>query len=37
MVSFMISNRTTKPGPSDVRRVMYGGENLRDEVHMMEQ
>lgn len=34
MVSFMISSRTAKPGPSDARRVMYWDENLLGEVHM---
>lgn len=33
MGSFTISSRTTKPGPSDARRVMYRDENLLDEVH----
>lgn len=34
MVSLRISSRTTKPGPSDARKVVYGDENLMVEVHM---
>lgn len=36
MVSFTISSRPTKPGPSDAGRVMCRDENFMDEVHMME-
>lgn len=34
MASFRISSRTTKPVPSDARRVMYRDENLMVEVLM---
>lgn len=34
MVSFRISSRATKLGPSDARKVAYTDGNLMDEVHM---